>query len=278
LLGEQNLAEITSSDYPGEQLIVCHNPLLEEERGRKRRVLLGGTEKSLAKIGKEVGRRKKKPLTAAEIGLKVGKVLGRYKVGRHFDGQIGEGSFQWARREDFIRQEAQLDEIYVICSCEPSERLSVEDTVRRCNSLSEVERAFRCLKGIDLLIRPIRHCTEDRVPAPIFLCLLAYYVEWHLRWASAPLLFEDENRPEERKRRDPVLPAKPSASAQAKKRSHQTVVRPPLHSLETLLAELASRARVTYTLRSGDSNLTSNRDKSRHRCTPEPMTCSICCQ
>jgi hypothetical protein len=119
-----------------------------------------------------------------------------------------------------------------------------------------VERAFRCLKGIDLLVRPIRHRTKERVPAHIFLCLLAYYVEWHLRRAWAPLLFEDEKRWEERKRRDPVLPAQPSAAAQAKKRSHQTVDGLPVHSFQTLLAELASRARVTYALPSGDSNLT----------------------
>jgi transposase len=256
LLDEKNLAEITSPDYPGERLMVCHNPLLKEERGRKRQVLLEATEKSLTKIGKAVARRKKKPLTAAEIGLKVGKVLGRYKVGKHFDCQIGEGRFQWARREDSIRQEAQLDGIYVIRTSEPSERLSAQDTVRSYKSLAEVERAFRCLKGIDLLVRPIRHRTEDRVPAHIFLCLLAYYVEWHLRRAWAPLLFEDEKRPEERKQRDPVLPARPSASAQTKKRSRQTPEGFPVHSFETLLAELASRARVTYALQSGNSNLT----------------------
>ena len=210
----------------------------------------------MTKIGKAVARRKKTPLTAAEIGLKVGKVLGRYKVGKHFDCQIGEGRFQWARREDSIRQEAQLDGIYVIRTSEPSERLSAQDTVRSYKSLAEVERAFRCLKGSDLLVRPIRHRTEDRVPAHIFLCLLAYYVEWHLRRAWAPLLFEDEKRPEERKQRDPVLPARPSASAQTKKRSHQTPEGFPVHSFETLLAELASRARVTYALQSGNSNLT----------------------
>jgi transposase len=256
LLDEKNLAEITSPDYPGERLMVCHNPLLKEERGRKRQALLEATEKRLAKIGKEVARRKKKPLTAAEIGLKVGKVLGRYKVGKHFDCRIGEGSFQWSRREEAIRQEAQLDGIYVIRTSEPRARLSAEDTVRSYKSLAEVERAFRCLKGIDLLVRPIRHRTKDRVPAHIFLCLLAYYVEWHLRRAWAPLLFEDEKRPEERQQRDPVLPAQPSASAQAKKRSHQTVDGLPVHSLATLLADLASRARVTYALQSGDSNLT----------------------
>jgi transposase len=263
LLDQKNLAEITAPDYPGERLMVCHNPLREEERKRKREALLEATEKSLAKIAKEVARRKKKPLTAAEIGLKVGKVLGRYKVGKHFECQIGEGSFAWSRRQDSIEQEAKLDGIYVLRTSEPAERLSTEDTVRSYKSLAEVERAFRCLKGIDLLVRPIRHRTEDRVPAHIFLCLLAYYVEWHLRRAWAPLLFEDEERPEERKRRDPILPAKPSASAQAKKRSHETVDGLPVHSFETLLSELASRAKVTYVLRREDSNLT-------FRQVPEP--------
>jgi len=256
LLDEKNLAEITSPDYPGERLVVCHNPLLEEERARKRQALLEATEKSLTKIAKEVGRRKNKPLKAAEIGLKVGKVLGHYKVGKHFDCEIGEGSFQWSRRQSSIEQEEKLDGIYVIRTSEPRQRLSAEDTVRSYKSLAEVERAFRCLKGIDLLVRPIRHRTEERVPAHIFLCLLAYYVEWHLRQAWAPLLFEDEERREERQRRDPILPAKPSASAEAKKRSHQTAEGLPVHSFSTLLAELASRARVTYEFKSAEAKLT----------------------
>ena len=256
LLDQKNLAEITSPDYPGERLVVCHNPLLEEERARKRQALLEATEKSLTKIAKDVARRKKKLLQAAEIGLKVGKVLGRYKVGKHFACQIGEGSFAWSRRQDSIEQEAQLDGIYVLRTSEPVERLSAEDTVRSYKSLAEVERAFRCLKGVDLLVRPIRHRTEERVPAHIFLCLLAYYVEWHLRQTWAPLLFEDEERREERQRRDPILPAQPSASAQAKKHSHQTPDGLPVQSFATMLAELASRARVTYQIKAGDASLT----------------------
>lgn len=249
LLDHKNLAEITAPDYPDERLMVCHNPVLGEERKRKREALLAATEKSLQKISKEVARRKKKLFTAAEIGLKVGKVLGRYKVGKHFDCKIGEGNFTWSRRAESIAQEEKLDGIYVLRTSEPAERLSAEDTVRRYKSLAEVERAFRCLKGIDLLVRPIRHRTEDRVPAHIFLCVLAYYVEWHLRRAWAPLLFEDEERWEERQRRDPILPAKPSASAQRKKRSKETAGDLPVHSFESLLRELASRARVTYALK-----------------------------
>ena len=256
LLDQQNLAEITSPDYPSERLVVCHNPLLEEERARKRQALLEATEKSLTKIAKDVARRKKKLLKAAEIGIKVGKVLGRYRVGKHFDCQIGEGSFQWSRRPDSIEQEAKLDGIYMLRTSEPAARLSAADTVRSYKSLAEVERAFRCLKGIDLLVRPIRHRTVERVPAHIFLCLLAYYVEWHLRRAWAPLLFEDEERREERKRRDPILPAEPSASAKAKKQSHAGREGLPVHSFATLLAELASRARVTYEFKSGELKLT----------------------
>ena len=253
LLDETNLAEIQSPDYPGERLMVCHNPLLEEERGRKRRELLQATEKELTKVRKQVERRKKKPLQEAEIALKVGKVLGRYKMGKHFLYTIGAGKFQWSRREQTIEQEAKLDGIYVIRTSESAERLSAADTVRSYKSLAQVERAFRTLKGMDLLIRPIRHRTEGRVPAHIFLCLLAYYVEWHLRRAWAPLLFEDEQLPQQRRQRDPILPASCSPSAQAKKLTRQTADGFPVHSFATLLAELASRARVTYGLKSEES-------------------------
>ena len=267
LLDEKNLAEITAPDYPGERLMVCHNPVLGEERRRKREALLEATEKSLEKISKEVARRTKKPLTAAEIGLKVGKVLGRYKMGKHLDCKIGEGSFVWSRRAQSIEQEERLDGIYVLRTSEPVERLSAEDTVRSYKSLAEVERAFRCLKGIDLLVRPIRHRTEDRVPAHIFLCVLAYYVEWHLRRAWAPLLFEEEERSEERKRRDPIRTAQPSASVQRKKSSHQTPDDLPVHSFESLLKELASRARVTYALKSENSE---EKTDLTFRQVPEP--------
>jgi transposase len=258
LLDEKNLAEISSPDYPGERLIVCHNPMLEQERKRKREALLEATEKSLEKIRKEVARRKNKPLQADAIGVKVGKVLGRYKMGKHFAYEIGEGRFRWSRRPESIEREAQLDGIYVLRTSEPAERLSAEDTVRSYKSLGEVERAFRCLKGIDLLVRPIRHRSEERVPAHIFLCVLAYYVEWHLRRVWAPLLFADEDRREERKHRDPVLLAQPSASVERKKRSHQTADGLPVHDFHGLLAELASRARVTYALKSGTSEEKSN--------------------
>lgn len=256
LFDEKNLAEITSPDYPGERLMACYNPLLQEERGRKRRELLEATEKGLAKIAKEVARRRKKALKESEIALKVGKVLGRYKVGKHFDHTIGDGSFQWARRQDSISQETKLDGIYVIRTSEAKELQSAEDTVRSYKGLSQVERVFRCLKGIDLLVRPIRHRTKNRVPAHIFLGMLAYYVEWHMRKALAPILFEDEELPEQRKRRDPVRPAEPSESAKRKKATHLTADGLPAHSFETLMADLASRGRATYRLKSADLELT----------------------
>jgi Transposase DDE domain len=157
----------------------------------------------------------------------------------------------WSRQEETIEQEAKLDGIYVIRTSEAAEQLSAAGTVRGYKSLAQVERAFRSLKGMDLLIRPIRHRTEQRVPAHIFLCMLAYYVEWHLRQVWAPLLFEDEQLPHERSRRDPILPARSSESAQAKKRTHQTADGLPVQSFATLLADLASRARVTYRYESG---------------------------
>ena len=256
LFDHKNLAEISSPDYPGERLIACYNPLLDNERGRKRRELLEATDLGLAKIASQVARRKRKPLKESEIALKLGKVFERYKMGKHYNYTIGDGVFQWARNEASIAQEAKLDGIYVIRTSEPKERLSAEDTVRSYKRLSQVERAFRCLKGIfDVLVRPIRHRTEERVPAHFFLCLLAYYVEWHMRRALAPILFEDEELQEDRKRRDPILPAKPSESAKRKKATHRTADGLPVHSFETLMAELATRGRVTYRLKSKDLDL-----------------------
>jgi transposase len=256
LLDQQNLVEMQAPDYPGERLMVCYNPLMAERRRGKREELLAATEQRLGRIGKEVERRKKRRLTATEIALKVGKVLGRYKMGKHFEHSIEDGKLSWSRREETIAQEAQLDGIYVVRTSETAEQISAADTVRGYKSLAQVERAFRSLKGMDLLIRPIRHRTEERVPAHIFLCMLAYYVEWHLRRVWAPLLFEDEELPAERKRRDPILPATSSQSAQAKKHSKQTSEGLPVHSFATLLGELASRARVTYSLKADSSSPT----------------------
>jgi transposase/ribosomal protein L35 len=256
LLDNQNLVEIQAPDYPGERLMVCYNPLMAEQRRRKREELLAATEKALSRIGKEVEHRTKTPLAATAIALKVGKVLGRYKMGKHFAHTIEDGKLRWSRREETIAEEAKVDGIYVIRTSEAAEQLSAADTVRSYKSLAQVERAFRSLKGMDLLIRPIRHRTQERVPAHIFLCMLAYYVEWHLRRVWAPLLFEDEQLPAERQRRDPILPATSSESAQAKKRTKQTAEGLPVHSFATLLADLASRARVTYSLKADSSSPT----------------------
>ncbi len=240
---EWNLAEITSADFPGERLIVCLNPQLAEERRRKRGELLAATEKDLNKIERAVKRRTKTPMSESEIGVKTGKVVNRFKMAKHFKLTIETGRFEWERNEESIAAEAALDGIYIIRTSEPQERLSAADTVRSYKSLSQVERAFRTLKGVDLLIRPIRHRTADHVRAHIFLCLLAYYVEWHMRKALAPLLFDDEELEQDRKQRDPVTPARPSQSARRKKTVRKTEEGLDIHSFDTLLAELTTRCR-----------------------------------
>lgn len=245
LFDQTNLAEITSPEYPGERLVACFNPLLAEERRRKRRDLIEATEKDLAKIAAQVKRRTRTPLREADIALKTGKVLNRYKVAKHFSLTIANGVFRWARREDSIRREGELDGIYVVRTNEPASRCSAEDTVRRYKSLAQVERAFRSLKGMDLRIRPIHHRTEDHVRAHILVCMLAFYVEWHMRRSLAPLLFEDEQLSQDRLRRDPVAPAESSASAQTKKADRTTTDGLPVHSFDTLLQQLSTRCRNT---------------------------------
>jgi hypothetical protein len=225
LFDETNLAEIQSPDFPGERLIACLNPLLADERARKRQELLQATEKDLERLSREVRRRTNKPLGKAEIGLKAGRILGRYNMGKHF------------------QRECALDGIYIVRTSQPESELSAADAVRKYKSLATVERAFRCLKGVDLLVRPIHHRTEDHVRAHVFLCMLAYYVEWHMRQALAPLLFHDEELAVDRARRDPVAPAQPSESVRHKKRTRVGDDGLPLHSFQTLLAELATRCR-----------------------------------
>lgn len=243
LFDEQNLAEIRSPAYPGERLMACFNPLLAEERKRKRGELLAATEEELARISKQVARRKRTPLKKDEIALQVGAVLNRFKVRKHFALSIDDGLLRWSLRTESIQREADLDGIYVIRTSERGAAWSPADTVRRYKSLAQVERAFRSLKGADLRIRPIFHRTPDHVRAHIFLCLLAYYVEWHMRQRLAPLLFDDEELPAGRLRRDPVAPATASPSAQRKKRLHRTEDGLAVHSFTTLLGALATRTR-----------------------------------
>jgi transposase len=248
LFDRQNLAEIKSPDFPGERLVACFNPQLAEERARKREALLMATEQRLAAVAATAARRTRQPMTAAQIGAKVGRVINRFKVAKHFEWSVTEGRLTWGRREESIRQEAQLDGIYVIRTSEAAGSLPAADAVRGYKSLSQVERAFRCLKGIDVRVRPIFHRAADRVRAHIFLCLLAYYVEWHLRRAWAELLFEDQELPQARAQRDPVAPAQPSSSVRQKKNTRQTAQGLPVHSWETLLKHMAGRARHTCRL------------------------------
>lgn len=243
LFDQQNIAEIESPDYPDERLIACYNPFLAEERKHKRFALLAATENQLTKIVKQIERRTKTPLTESEIGIKVGKILNKYKMAKHFDIVIKDNFLKWARNEENITNEQMLDGIYVIRTSESSQRISAEDTVRSYKNLSLVERVFRCLKGIDVLIRPIRHRTEDHVRAHIFICMLAYYIEWHMRKALALLLFHDEELELNKKISNPVTPAQTSPSAKAKKITKRTVDQLPVHSFETMMQELGTRCR-----------------------------------
>jgi hypothetical protein len=243
LFDRQDLAEIASAEYPGERLIACFNPLLADERMRKRNDLLDATEKLLTGIVNAVARRTKTPLGKAEIGRKVGAAINRFKMAKHFTLTIEDGLFAFARNEASIAREKVLDGIYVIRTSEPVDKLSPEDAVRSYKNLSQVERVFRTLKGIELLVRPIWHRTEDHVRAHIFLCMLAYYVEWHMRKALAPLLFDDEDLAGRRLVRHPVKSAEASLSAKRKKARKTTVDGLPVQSFSTLLTALGTRCR-----------------------------------
>jgi transposase len=256
LFDETNLAEIRSPEFPGERLVACYNPLLADERGRKREELLAATEKELAKLARQVARRTKRPMGQTDIALKAGRIVNRFKVAKHFELSIADGVFTFTRNTASIEQESQLDGIYVIRTSQPDEELSAQDTVRNYKRLAEVEQAFRSLKSIDLLVRPIHHRTEDHVRAHVFICLLAYYVQWHLKQAWAPLLFEDEQLPLDRATRDPVASAQPSASVNRKKATHRTADGLPVHSFGTLLAELATRCRHSCVPAGGSAEAT----------------------
>ena len=243
LFDEKNLAEIQSPEFPGERLVACYNPILANERRHKRERLLAATEKDLEKIVREVTRRTKTPLDKAEIGKKVGKIINRYKVCKHFILEIENGAFSFSRNKETIAKESELDGIYVIRTSESAEQISAEDTVRNYKRLTQVEWLIRCMKGVDLLVRLIHHRTEEHVRAHIFLCMLAYYVEFHMRKALAPLLFEDEELDEQRKTRDPIKPAKLSDSAKDKKKTRFTTDGFEVHSFQSLIAELSTRCR-----------------------------------
>jgi transposase len=241
LFDQRDLVEIASPDYPGERLMVCRNPLLADERARKRKELLAATEKKLAEIAAATGRSRRPLRSKDQIGIRVGKVLNQYKVGKHFVLEIEEGKFTYRRDEARIAAEAALDGLYVIRTSVEAEALSSASTVRAYKDLAKVERAFRSMKTIDLHVRPIYHWLDERIKAHVFLCMLAYYVEWHMRRRLAAILFDDhERQATEAARQSIVAPAPRSAAAQRKDVSKRTDADEPVHSLRTLLADLGT--------------------------------------
>lgn len=244
LFDETNLAEIESPDYPNERLVVCRNPLVAAERARKREDLLRATEAALAPIKARVDAG---TLTGqAAIALAVGELINRRKVKKHFQLTIEENRFEYARKQEQIAEEAALDGFYVLRTNLDEQTLAPADVVRSYKQLAHAERAFRTLKGPELEIRPIRHRREDRVRAHALLCLLAYYLEWHLRGAWAPLLFQDEQPPLQP---DPVAKAERSPEAKRKASTQRTTDGNVCHSFTSLLSELALIVRNTNRVR-----------------------------
>jgi Transposase DDE domain len=250
LFDEKDLVEITSLDYPAERLIACRNPFLLEERARKREDLLAATERGLAKIAAAT-MRVKRPLRGEEaIALRVGQVIGRFKMKKHFRISIEKDAFHYERDQESIAREAALDGVYVIRSSVPANDLSAQDTVRWYKRLSVVERAFRSIKSVDLHVRPIGHRKEERVRAHVFLCMLAYYVEWQMRRDLAPILFDDHDKEAGEAQRDSVVaPAQRSPAAESKARTKRTDDDEPVHSFQSLLRDLRTivknRVRLT---------------------------------
>ena len=241
LFDQRDLMEIISPDYPGERLIVCRNPFLAEERARTREELLAATEKRLSAIAAATQRRKNPLRGKDKIGLRVGKVINRYNVAKHFCLTITDNSFSYQRDEEKIAAEARLDGLYIIRTSVTENVMPSDAVVRAYKGLSKVEQAFRCLKTVDLKLRPIYHRLEERVRAHVFLCMLAYYVEWHMRRALAPLLFEEED--ETGLRSSVVAPARRSPEVRRKAAGKRTAEGLTVHSFQTLLADLATIAK-----------------------------------
>ncbi len=244
LFDQHNLAEIQApEDYPGERLVVCRNPLVAAERARKREQLLAATEHGLEEIRRRVARG---TLSGADqIGLAVGPALKRYRVKKHFDIEITDTTLTYRRKTDQIQAEASLDGFYVLRTSVAAHALPSAEVVRSYKGLEHVERAFGTLKGPELEIRPIHHRLEDRVRAHVLLCMLAYYLTWHLREAWAPLLFKDEHPPVAA---DPVAKATRSPAAQRKAQTKRTPTGEPCHSYRSLIADLATLTRNTIRL------------------------------
>ena len=244
LFDQRDLAEITDPAYPAERLIACRNPLMAEQRARKRRELLAASERQLNQISAATQRARNPLRGKARIALRVGGVLGRYKMRKHFRLTIEETGFSCVRDDASIAREAALDGIYVVRTSVPAAALASDEAVRAYKRLAQVERAFRSLKSVDLKVRPIHHRLENRVRAHVFLCMLAYYVEWHMRQALAPMLFDDDDpAAAEAGRRSVVAPAQRSPRAQRKTTAKLTDDGCPVHSFRTLLSDLATVAK-----------------------------------
>lgn len=248
LFDEKDLVEIQSEDFPGERVVVCRNPALAAERARKRRELLAATEAALDKVVASVqaGRLK----AADKIALRVGRVIGRFKMRKHFLTDISQGHFSYSRNEASIQYEAELDGLYAIrTSLTVEQEPSAEQIVRTYKRLTRIERIFRSMKTTQLLVRPIHHRTADRVRAHIFLCMLAAHVIWHLEQALAPWLFTDPGLPEQKRAGDPVAPPRRTPEGRRKVAEQTSADDHPLHSLRTLLDEMATLTRTTLSLR-----------------------------
>jgi Transposase DDE domain len=254
LFDARHLAEIESPDYPGERLIVCRNPGLAEERARKRTELVEATERDLERIRQRV-QRKRNPLTGeAAIGEAVGAVLNRRKVAKHFARTITATGFTFERDQASIAAEARLDGIYVLRTGLPQAELDAAAVVLAYKDLARVEHAFRSIKTVDIQVRPVFHYAGERVRAHVFLCMLAYYLEWHMRQALAPLLFDDHDRATAQAQRpSPVAKARVSPAARRKAGTKHTDEGLPVHSLRSLLADLATLTRNQVRFGSGNS-------------------------
>jgi transposase len=244
LFDKQDLAEVTSEHFPGERLVVCRNLALAEQRTRKRQELLKATEDKLELI-RVATQRTRNPLRGEkEIALRVGKVLGKYKMAKHFAVTITENSLTYTRDEKRIRAEAALDGLYVVRSSVDKKQMNSEQIVETYKSLAKVERAFRCMKTVDLSLRPIYHRNEDRIRSHVFICMLAYYVEWHMREKLRPVLFAEEDRAAaSAARKSIVAPAKRSQAAKHKDSSRRTSEGHPVQSFHDILADLGTLCR-----------------------------------
>ncbi len=267
LFDERNLFEFSHPDYPGERLMACRNVELGKLRAHKREALLAATEQELERIRARVETRSR--VGQDVIGVRVGKVVNKYKVGKHFALTIDDAHFEFHRRTEQVAAEAALDGLYVIRTSVPKQQMDSAEAVRSYKALAEVERAFRSMKTLDLHIRPIHHRLADRVRAHIFLCMLAYYVEWHLREAWRELLFADEDV-KRKAHRDPVAAAKRSAAALQKVARRTLKDGSPAHSFRTLLHELSTIVRNTCQARLGQGiastfQMTTTHNPTQHR-------------